>query len=106
MRDDQQEIERLVSSATSNTASEDIIFAAQSDTEAFHGRLGKARDFLAQAIYSALENGARGRASESQAHAALWEAELGNSARARREATTALAMDGGKDVGEIGRAHV
>lgn len=101
MRDDQLEIGRLVSSATSNPASEDIIFAAQSDTEAFHGRLGKARDFLAQAIHSALQNGASGRAPEWQAHAALWEAELGNSARARRDATTALAMDGGKDVGAV-----
>jgi len=101
MRDDQEEIERLVSSATSNPASEDIVLAAQSDTEAFHGRLGKARDILAQAIYSALQNGASGRAPEWQAHAALWEAELGNSARARREATTALAMDGGKDVGAV-----
>jgi tetratricopeptide (TPR) repeat protein len=92
MRDDRVEIEKLVSSATSNPASEDIIFAAQSDTEAFHGRLGKARDFLAQAVHSALQNGARARASEWRAHAALWEAELGNSARARREAMTALAM--------------
>jgi serine/threonine protein kinase/tetratricopeptide (TPR) repeat protein len=101
MRDDQKELKRLVSSATSNPASEDIILAAQSDTEAFHGRLGKARAFLAQAIYSALQNRASGRAPEWQAHAALWEAELGNSARARREATTALAMDGGKDVGAV-----
>jgi tetratricopeptide (TPR) repeat protein len=101
MRDDQEKIERLVSSATSNPASEDIIFAAQSDTEAFHGRVGKARDFLAQAIHSALQNGVRGRASEWQAHAALWEAELGNSARARREATAALAMDAGKDVDAV-----
>jgi tetratricopeptide (TPR) repeat protein len=98
MRDDRQEIERLVSSATSNPASEDIIFAAQSDTEAFHGRVRKARDFLAQAIHSALQNGATARASEWLAHAALWEAELGNSARARREATNALTMTKGKDV--------
>jgi tetratricopeptide (TPR) repeat protein len=101
MRDDHVEIERLVSSATSNPASEDIILAAQSDTEAFHGRLGKARNFLAQSIHSALQNGASGRAPEWRAHAALWEAELGNSARARREATAALAMDGGKDVGAV-----
>jgi eukaryotic-like serine/threonine-protein kinase len=98
MRDDREAIERLVSSATSNPASEDSIFAVQSDTEAFHGRMHKARDFLAQAIHSALQNGAKGRASEWQAHAALWEAELGNSVRARQEATNALAMATGKDV--------
>jgi len=98
MQDDRKEMERLVSSAITNPASQDIMFAAQSDTEAFHGRVGKARDFLAKAIHSALQNGARGRASEWQAHAALWEAELGNSARARREATAALAMHAGKDV--------
>jgi eukaryotic-like serine/threonine-protein kinase len=98
MRNDPAEIERLVSSATSNPTSEDIIFAAQSDTEAFHGRARRARDFLAKALHSAFENGARERGAEWQAHAALWEAELGNSARAHSETSSALAIATGRDV--------
>jgi serine/threonine protein kinase/Tfp pilus assembly protein PilF len=98
MRDDTKEMEGLVSVATNSPESEDIIFASQSDTEAFHGHSRNARDFLRRAVNSARQNGARERASEWLAHAALWEAELGNAVRARREATAALAMATGKDV--------
>jgi serine/threonine protein kinase/Tfp pilus assembly protein PilF len=98
MQDDAKEMERLVSAATSSPESEDIIFASQSDTEAFHGHLRNARDFLLKAVNAARQNGATGRAAEWLAHAALREAESGNAVRARREATAALAMATGKDV--------
>jgi hypothetical protein len=70
MRDDTKEMEGLVSAAISSPESQDIIFASQSDTEAFHGHLRNARDFLLKAVNSARQDGAIGR---WQAHAALWE---------------------------------
>jgi tetratricopeptide (TPR) repeat protein len=98
MRGDAREMEKLVSAASANPASQDILFSSQSDTEAFHGRLRSAREFSLRANDSAIQNGARGRASEWQAHAALREAEFGNLLQARRQATAALALTSGTDL--------
>jgi len=97
MRDDPKEMDRLVSNASSTPGSADILFASQSDTDAFHGRLQSAREFLRRAVDAARQNEASGRASEWQAHAALWEAELGNIVQARRLANAAL-VKRGKDL--------
>ena len=116
MRDDAQEMERLVSAATGSPANADILFSSQSDTEAYHGRMRNAREFLRKAVDSALQNGAKGRAAEWQAHAALREAEFGNVIQARKQATAALTMTSGTDVqalaalalaraGDVGRAR-
>jgi serine/threonine protein kinase/Tfp pilus assembly protein PilF len=101
MRDDAKEMEGLVSAAARNPGSADIIFSSQSDTEAFRGHLRGARDFLRRAIDSARQNGAKGRVPVWQAHAALWEAELGNAVQARRQATASLPVTAGKDVQDI-----
>jgi eukaryotic-like serine/threonine-protein kinase len=98
MRDDAKEMERLVSAATGSPANADILFSSQSDTEAYHGRMHNSRDFCVRAITSALQNGAKGRAAEWQAHAALREAEFGNVIQARKQATAALTMTSGTDV--------
>src|SRR5258707_2959787 len=98
MRDDNKEMEKLVLAATGNPNSADILLSSHSDTEAFHGRLRNARDFVLRAVDSALQNGARGRASEWQAHAALREAEFGNVVQARRQANAALTMTSGTDL--------
>ena len=56
------------------------------------------RDFVRRAVDSALQNGAKGRAAEWQAHAALREAEFGNVIQAQRQAVVALRMTSGTDV--------
>ncbi len=56
------------------------------------------RDFVRRAVDSALQNGAKGRAAEWQAHAALREAEFGNVIQAKRQAVVALRMTSGTDV--------
>jgi eukaryotic-like serine/threonine-protein kinase len=94
MRNDEKEMEKLVSAAAATPASADIVFSSQSDSETFHGRVRRAREFLAKAVDAAHRNGVTGRASEWQAHAALWEAELGNAAQARRLAKPALIVNG------------
>jgi tetratricopeptide (TPR) repeat protein len=98
MRDDAKEMERLVSAATASPANADILFSSQSDTEAYHGRMRNGREFVRRAVDSALQNGAKGRAAEWQAHAALREAEFGNGIQARKQATAALIMTSGTDV--------
>jgi len=98
MRDDTAEMDRLVAAADKNPESQDILLSSQSDTEALHGRLQKARELLLRAVESAKQNGQKERASEWQVHAALWEAELGDLATAQRLATTALPATERKDV--------
>jgi serine/threonine protein kinase/Tfp pilus assembly protein PilF len=97
-RDDSKEMERLVLAATGKPGIEDILLSAQSNTEAFHGRLQKARDFSRRAIESALHNQAKETAAIWQANAALREAEFGNTVQARQQATAALALASGKNV--------
>jgi eukaryotic-like serine/threonine-protein kinase len=98
MRDDSEEMKKLVSAAIGSPASADILFSSQADTEAFHGRLRNARNFSLRALDSALQNRARGRASEWQVHAALREAEFGNIVQARQLANAALSMTSGTDL--------
>jgi serine/threonine protein kinase/Tfp pilus assembly protein PilF len=90
MRDDAKEMMGLVSAAAVNPGSADILFSSQSDTETFHGRLREARNSLRRAVDSARQNGAGGRVAVWQAHAALWEAELGNVVQARQLAGASL----------------
>ena len=77
---------------------EDVVFSAQSDTEAFHGRLQKAREFSRRAVDSADRNNARETAAVWQVNAALREAEFGNPAQARQAADAALHLAPGRDV--------
>jgi serine/threonine protein kinase/predicted Zn-dependent protease len=98
MNDDTNEMERLVSEAASNPGNADILLSSQSDTEAFRGRLRKAEGFLVRAVESARVNRASERASVWQAHAALWEAEVGNVVQARRLAMTGLPSTADKEV--------
>ena len=98
MRGDSSEMIRLLTAADNNPESQDILLSSQSDTEAFHGRLRLAREFLDRAVEAARQNEEGGRALEWQVHAALWEAELENAGEARRLSMAALPVSVGKDV--------
>ena len=91
-------MEELVSTAQEIPESADILLSAQSDTEAFHGRVRNAQVFVTKAIASARQNGAPDRIPVWQSHAALWEAELGNVVQARRLASAELAVKQGKEL--------
>ena len=62
----------------------------QSDTEAYGGHLGKARELTAHAVESELHNDDKEGAALMRANAALREAAFGNAAQARQEAEAAL----------------
>lgn len=77
---------------------EDMLLSAQSDTEAYYGRLQKAREFSQRAVKSAERNNARENSAIWQANEALRESQFGNAARARKAAARALALSYGRDV--------
>jgi len=56
---------------------EDALLSTQSDTEAYYGRMSKARDFSRRAVDSAKRADAKEAAALWLANAALREAELG-----------------------------
>jgi serine/threonine protein kinase/tetratricopeptide (TPR) repeat protein len=77
---------------------EDMLLSAQSDTEAYYGRLDRARDFSRRAVDSAARADSRGTEAGWQVNAALREAELGNTAAARKGVTATLGLSPGRFV--------
>ena len=77
---------------------DDWLLSAQSDTEAYYGRLRQARDFSRRAVHSAIRSDAKETAALWQINAAQREAEMGNIAEARQAVTAALALSRGRDV--------
>ena len=91
-------MERQVAWAAGKPGSEDLLLSFQSDTEAYYGRLVKARDFSRRATDSAVRNDAKETAALWQVNAALREAEFGNTAAAKQGVGAALALAPGRDV--------
>jgi eukaryotic-like serine/threonine-protein kinase len=98
LKGDVAEMERQVNWAAGKPGSEDQLLAFQSDTEAYYGRLVKARDFSRRAVDSATRNDSKETAALWQANAALREAEFGNTAAAKQGTAAALALAPGRDV--------
>jgi tetratricopeptide (TPR) repeat protein len=84
--------------AAGKPGDEDPLLSAQSDTEAYYGRLTKARDFSRRAADSAMRADSRETAALWQVNGALREAEFGNAAVARQTVAAALATSPGRDV--------
>jgi serine/threonine protein kinase len=113
---DQQEMDRISAAATNHLGDESDMLASQADTEAYYGRLRKARELTKRAVQSALSAGSQEDAANYEATAALREAEFGNSKFARTQARTALSFASSQAVqiaaalafarsGEIARAR-
>jgi eukaryotic-like serine/threonine-protein kinase len=78
---------------------EDQMLSLESDTEAWSGRLGKARELSRQAIESARRSDEKEPAALWQANAAIREALFGNADAARQNAAAAVALaPGSRDV--------
>ena len=84
--------------AAGRPGDEDLLLSMQSDTEAYYGRMTKARDFSRRATDSAVRADAKETAAFWQINAALREAELGNAALARQGVAAALKLSQGRDV--------
>jgi eukaryotic-like serine/threonine-protein kinase len=98
LKGDAAEMERQVAWAAGKPGSEDLLLSFQSDTEAYYGRLVKARDFSRRAVDSAIRDDSKESAALWQINAALREAEFGNVAAAKQGVAAALALAPGRDV--------
>ena len=91
-------MEREVAWAAGKPGDEDYLLSAQSDTEAYYGRMARAREFSRRAVDSAVSADSKESAASWRVNAALREAELGNAALARQGVAEALALSSGRDV--------
>ena len=115
-RGDAGEMERVVASAAGKPGAEDALLGTHSDTQAYYGRLGKARELARRAEETARHNGDPETAAGYRVEAAVWEAEMGNLAQAQQDVAAALALASSRDVetsatlalaraGDVGRAQ-
>jgi eukaryotic-like serine/threonine-protein kinase len=98
LRGNAAQMQEQVAWSAGKPGDEDPLLSMQSDTEAYYGRLGKARDFSRRAVDSAVRADSKETAASWQANAALREAEVGNTAAARQGVAAALALSPGRDV--------
>ncbi len=97
LRGDRAEMERRAAAAAGQPA-EDQLLAQQADTEAYHGRLARARALTRRTVDAALRDGRGEAAATFRAAGALREAAFGNRQPARQEARAALALAPGQMV--------
>jgi len=76
--------------AAGRSSGEDSLLAAQSDTEAYFGRLKKAREYTRRAVEAAVKTDLRESAAVWSAQAGMREAMFGNPSEAQRDADAAL----------------
>jgi len=98
---DTQEMKRQLDAASGKPGVEDLLLTAQSDTEAFYGRLERARGLSRQAVDSALRADLKETAATRQLNSALREAEFGNFEKARQEVKAGLAITSARDAQTI-----
>ena len=98
LRNDPVEMERHVTWSIGRPGDEDLILSVHSDTEAYYGRLAKARDYSRRALESARGAESNEAGALWQANAALREAEFGNPAAAAQAIVAALTLAPGRDV--------
>jgi serine/threonine protein kinase/tetratricopeptide (TPR) repeat protein len=92
LESDSAEMERQVAWAAGKPGSEDFLDAITSDTEAYHGRLAKARELSRRAGEFDVRNDQKETAALWQMLAALHEAEFGNADQARKQAAADLEL--------------
>jgi serine/threonine protein kinase/tetratricopeptide (TPR) repeat protein len=95
---DTPEIQRQLAWAAGKPGVEDLLLSIHSDTEAYAGRLEKARELSRQAADVAKRNDQKETAAVWLLNAALRDAEVGNTAQARQQATSALALVSTRDL--------
>jgi serine/threonine protein kinase/Tfp pilus assembly protein PilF len=95
---DVEEMHRQVVWATGKTGNEDVLLSKQSDTEAYYGRLGKARELSRRAVELAKRSDEKETSAIWQANAGLREAQFGNTQAAKQDVDAALRISRGRDV--------
>jgi len=98
LQGDAAQMEQQVAWGAGKPGVEDALLSIQSDTEAYYGRMSRARDFSRRAVDSAVRADSKETAALWQVDAALREAELDNIASAKQGVTAALTLSPGRDV--------
>jgi tetratricopeptide (TPR) repeat protein len=98
LRGDRAEMERQVAWAVAQGDTEYLLYSEHSDTEAYYGRLHKARDFSQRAIESATRQESKEAAALCEIVAAFREMETGNAALASKGVRAALSLAPSRDV--------
>ena len=98
LKGDTAEMDRLGSAVTGKAGTEDFLLFAQSDTQAWYGKLKSAREFTRRAMDSAEHNDAKEAAASYEAESAVREAVMGNREAARADANAALKLTPSRDV--------
>jgi serine/threonine protein kinase/Tfp pilus assembly protein PilF len=117
LRGDSAQMAQQMAWGAGKPGAEDPLLSAQSDTEAYYGRLTKARDYSRRAVDSAIRTDSKETAALWQVNAAVREAEFGNVGAAKQDISAALALVSGRDirvlsalalarVGDVARAKV
>jgi eukaryotic-like serine/threonine-protein kinase len=99
---DRAEMDRQVAWAAARPGAEDLLLSVESDTGAFQGSLGKAREHSRRATDSALRAGQKETAALWLMNAALREVELGNVGHTRRDVRAGLMLASSRDVRVLG----
>ena len=98
LENDREEMDKQLAWASGRPGAEDLLLSVESDTRAFFGNLGKAREYSDRAVVVAKHAHQSETAALWQMNAAIREAEFGNFARARKDITAALAIARTRDV--------
>jgi eukaryotic-like serine/threonine-protein kinase len=98
LRGNTKGMEQQLAWAAGRLGDEDAMLSGQADTEAYYGRLTRARDSSRRAAEAAVRADSKETAALWRAAAGLREAEFGNSAAARQNVYAALSLSSGRDV--------
>jgi len=98
VRGDAKSMEEQLAWFAGRPGEEDGLLSTQSDTEAYYGRMHRAREMSRKAVDSALRASSKETAAFWEVNAALREAEIGNVAAARKGVESALSLSQGESV--------
>jgi tetratricopeptide (TPR) repeat protein len=98
LRNDVATMEKQLAEVKDKAGDEDPLLSQQSDTDAYYGRLKRAREFSERAVDSAARSQAKEAAAGWLVNSALREAEFGNAAAARKDVHESLRLSTGRDV--------
>jgi eukaryotic-like serine/threonine-protein kinase len=98
VNDDDQTMQQVVTEANGKPGEEDEIFETQGDTEAYHGRITKARAWMLRAVESARRNDDAETAGSYYTETAMQEAEAGNVQQAREDVDAGLKLGRNRDI--------
>ena len=101
LKGDTAKMTQLASAAMGKPGAEDLLLAAQADTEGWSGKLNNAHELTRRAMDSAQHNDAKESAASYQAAGALREVESGNREQALADANAALKLAPNRDVQAI-----